>query len=158
MRTYTITDPRGRSKLLVTSGCFVVVGFALAIVTVGVSLQRLVAGALDEATGTLVFLVVAALVAGIGLWIARVGYYDEWQFNLQSRTAIHRRRRLFSESVENEVPFESVMAVTLSKTVGDDFAYSVDLSLKSGQTESISHDRSHASELAKLLDVPLREK
>ncbi len=155
---YTIDSiPGGRKKLVAVSGCFFLVGAGLALATVVIALQRLAAGALDDALGTLVFLGVAALLAGIGFWVGRAGYYDMWQFDAQNRTVIHLRRRLYSASVQDEFPFAGVAAVAISKTIGDDFAYSVDLVLQSGATVFISYDRRHATKLAKLLDVPTRE-
>jgi hypothetical protein len=151
------SNPAGRGKIRAFSGCFFVVGVGLAAVAIVVAARELVAGALENALGTFPGLALAALLAGVGWWIRSAAYHDVWQFNQHERIVTHLRRRLRDETVEEEFPFEEVTAVMLTKSSGDDFLYSVDLALTSGRTVFVSHDRSHAAELATLLGVPKRE-
>ena len=150
------SNPAGRGKIRAFSGCFFVVGIGLAVVTIAAAVKELVVGTPENALGSLPTLVLPALLVGVGWWIRSAAYYDGWQFNQHERTVTHLRRRLRDETVVEEFPFEDVAAVTLTKTTGDDFLYSVDLTLTSGRSVFVSNDRSHAAELATLLGVPKR--
>jgi hypothetical protein len=134
--------------------------FAVAAILAGIvvihAATEFIGGAADKALAALPSLLLPAIVAAIGFFVRHRAYIDAWQFDPEQRLAMHVRRRLFDQTVVATYPFSTVVAVQITETQSDDFSYSVDLVLDSGQTVFISNDRRHALELAELLGVPKR--
>jgi hypothetical protein len=155
VRTYS-NHPLGLGPIRVVSYGFFAVAAVLAGVAAVQAAAELVAGAGDKALAALQTLVPSAVLAGIGVFVRHRAYIDVWRFEPDRGLVTHVRRRLYGESVVTTHPFSSVVAVQVTETHSDDFSFSVDLVLGSGQTVFISNDRTHADELASLLAVPKR--